>query len=369
MRHTVVVAACMAAVLLVPRVLLAGWVRILEDNFSFPLSWTYEGATNALGQPLFRPNAGAMEAEWDQTNHASYLGDPYVIIPFRLLRPLPRALTDSDTFRVGATLWIVPGSVPDTTEFYQIANLGLYNPDEMGPDRAMDDNWSGNTNLLRDGSDFVEFNYWINNKSWGFNPSVQAVIGAHIEGLDGDYWPGSSADAMWHSTDMGADHWLPEGTSLYVEVTYFGAASGPMARRAMAAVYTDPMRTNLLTVNGVEMYYWSLPLPTDRTFRVTHVGFYNYVAANWGGPNGGGRGIWDDLYVDQVEADVLAWSFDVGAALTFAAVSGEVYRIETCTDPMTGIWSPLTTVTAEIGRVTWALSNAVPPMQWIRVTK
>lgn len=369
MRCIHVVAAFAAVWVVTPCSVLAGWVRLLEDDFSSGAVWSYEGVTNSSAQPLFRITGGVVEAEWDQSNYSYYWSDPYVLIPSRLLRLLPRALTDRDTFRIGATLQIEPGSVPDTTEFYQIANIGLYNPDEMGPDRAMDDNWSGNTVLLRDGSDFVEFNYWINNKSWGFNPSVQAVIGAHIEGVDGDYWPGAGADPMWHSTDMGADHWLPTGTSLYIEVTYYGAEVGPFARRAFAAVYSDAARTNILTVNGVDMYYWTLPLPTNRTFRVTHAGFYNYVAASWGGPNGAGRGTWDNLYVDQAVADIRAVSVENGPTLTFVAASGEVYRVETCTDAVSGIWQPLSVITAGADRVTLTLTNKALQTQWIRIAR
>jgi hypothetical protein len=366
-----IVPAVVAGLLVFATLSHADWVRLLEDDFSSAAAWTYEGATNAASQPLARINtsSGLVEAEWDQSNYADYGGDPYVLIPSRLMRSLPRPLTDRDTFRVGAVLRIEPGSVPDTTEFYQIANLGLYDPQQMGPDRAMDDNRSGNSTLLRDGSDFVEFNYWINNRSWGFNPSVGAVIGAHIEGLDGDYWTGSSFEPMWHSTDMGADHWLPEGTSLYVEVVYYGAAAGPIARRAYAAVYSDAARTSILTVNGTELFYWTLPLPTDRTFRVTHVGFYNYVARNWGGVHGAGRGAWDDLFVEQAEADFNAAAMADGPAWSFAAVSGEVYRIESCADLAAGAWTPLAVVTAQSDRVSFGLSDIVARAQWLRVVK
>lgn len=371
MHYRVVAAATWAALLVFTSLSRADWVRLLDEDFSSTSSWSYEGATNASSQPLIRINTSTecVETEWNQANYADYGSDPYVLIPSRLLCPLPRRLTDRDTFRIGATLRIEPGSVPDTTEFYQIANVGVYDPLQMGPDRAMDDNWSGNATLLRDGSDFVEFNYWINNRSWGFNPSIQAMIGAHIEGSDGDYWPGSSADVFWHSSDMGPDHWLPEGTSLYVEVVYYGAAAGPRARRAYAAVYTDATRTNLLNVNGTDLFYWTLPLPTDRTFSVSHVGFYNYVVANWGGVIGFGRGIWDDLFVEQVEADLNGAEMAAHPVYTFAAVSGEVYRIESCSDPFSGLWQPLAVITANADRVTLALTHSTIEVQWLRIAK
>lgn len=340
----------------------AGWRRLLEDDFSSASEWQYEGATNAVAQPLFVVDTAAHHviAEWNQTNYANYDGDPCVLIPSRLTRSLPRRLTDRDSFRFGATLTIEAGTVPDTTEFYPIANFGLYDPDQMGPDRAMDDNWSGNSNLLRDASDFVEFNYWINNNSWGWNPSITAVIGAHIDGVDGDYWTGSSYDSMWHGTDMGVSNWLPAETSLFVEVTYYGAESGTKARRARVGIFTDPTRTNLLTVNNVALYYWTVPLPADRTFSVSHVGFYNYVAQVWGGVPGRGRGSWADVYVDQGEGDFCQPAEANPLRVTFGAVLGEVYRLEVTEDLMSGVWTPLAVVTAMGDRVEFDLPGDVP---------
>ena len=208
--------------------------RILDEDFQTAGRGAYVGVTNAGGQPLFwhDPTNGVLAAEWDQGNYIDDWADPFVILPSCWLRPLGKTLTDRDTFRAGATLRLTPGSVPDTTEFFQIANFGLYNPAEMGPDRGMSDNWSANSELLRDGSDFVEFNYFIMNKSWGVNPCITATIGCHVEGSDGDYVTGTSADPMFHDTDMGADHWLPEGTNLYLELCYYGAETGAVARRA-----------------------------------------------------------------------------------------------------------------------------------------
>jgi hypothetical protein len=49
----------------------------------------------------------------------------------------------------------------------------------------MSDNWSGNSNLVRDGSDFVEASYFIMNGA-GWNPALIAAMGAHIEGTDAE---------------------------------------------------------------------------------------------------------------------------------------------------------------------------------------
>ena len=74
-----------------------------------------------------------------------------------------------------------PGSVPDTTEFYQIGVMGLYGLEHMGPDRTQSDNppyGSSNTNILKDGSDFVEFDYFIGRdiQVWGrMDPDIEAV--------------------------------------------------------------------------------------------------------------------------------------------------------------------------------------------------
>jgi hypothetical protein len=306
MKRVPTAALGLAVLLAIPGTTARGvFVRLYSETFESDPSatWSYSGVTNAAGQDLFRYDsvADAITAEWDQSNRFQGVpSDPYVIEPSCYLHDMGRTLTDSDTFRIGARLVIEPGAVPETTEFYQIANLGLYNPATTGPDRIMSDNFSGNTTIVKDAGDFVEFSYFINNNSFGFNPNISAVIGAHITSADGDYTTGSSSDAgYFHDTDMGADHWLPEGTNLYVDLVYHGAATNADARRAYCAVYTDPSRTNLLVVNGVPMYYWTQPLATGKTFSVTHVGFCNYVGANWGGVNGEGRGAWHDISIDE----------------------------------------------------------------------
>ncbi len=276
------------------------WQGVLAENFDVDPGangWSYQGVQNAGANDLIRWNsAGYVDAEWDQSNHfKSWDGaamDPYEIQSSSYSRSLSVTLSDDDTFRFGATLSI--NSVVNTTEFYQLANFGLYNMSQMGQDRAMSDNWSGNINLVKDGSDFVEFNYFIQNESFGWNPMTQSTIGAHIDGLAGKYISGSGTDPMFHETDMGAGNYLPTGTDLYVEVTYFGATN----RRAHSAIYTDSGRTQLLSVNGVEQYYWTEPLSAEDSFTVTHVAFFNYAASNWGGPNGAGSGTFDDFYSD-----------------------------------------------------------------------
>ena len=322
----------------------AYWHNLLTDDFSQAGAWSYQGATNISGQPLFRydPVNQVVQAEWDQANRFNDHGDPYFIINSVFHHPLAQPLTDRRTFRFGGTLNIVTRSIPDTTEFFQIANFGLCNLAVTGPDRTMTDNWSGNTTILKDASDFIEFNYFINNNSWGFNPNIQPTIGAHIDGLDGEYTVGSGTDTgFWNNTDMGPDHYLPTDTNLYIEVIYYGAATGSLARRAYAAIYTEPERTNILFVNGVSMHYWTQPLPEDQFFTLTDFAFLNYPTANWGGANGIGMGSFDDVYADLhiAEGEFFAKHMN-GEHLTLSigAISGAVYQIESCSDLALGNW-------------------------------
>lgn len=331
----------------------AYWHNLLTDDFSAATPWVYAGATNASAQPLFRLNtsAGVVEAEWDQSNAFNGGTDPYTIVPSRLARDLPRVLTDRDTFRFGATLRIEPGSVSDTSEFHQIANFGLYNLAFMGDDRSMADNYSFAmgwvSQAVKDGSDFVEFNYWIGNdpdSMWGaYYRSAEATVGAHIEGLEGDYnfaWT-TGSDPLKHDTQM-LGGWLPEDTNLYIELVYHGAATGAVARRVYMAVYTEPERTNILTVNGVAMYYWTPPQPADKTFTLAQFAFQNYVSPNYGDSNAVGRGTFDNVYVDLhvAEGAFFAQQSSPGQhAVSVGAVSGAVYRIETCTDLFAGNWT------------------------------
>jgi hypothetical protein len=275
------------------------WTGILSENFNADPSanWSYSGRQNGSSQNLIRWNgAGYVNAEWDESNYYSWVGDPQTIEPSRYSRPLGTTLTDQQTFKIGVTLRI--GSVANTSEYYQVANFGLYNLAQMGPDRAMSDNWSGNTNLVKDASDFVEWNYFIQQDDWyNYYANTCPTMGAHITGVDGDYITGSGSDGYWHNTDMGPGNYLPTATNLYVEVTYFGAATDGNRRRAYGAVYTDEARTTILTVNGVGQYYWTVPMPDDKTFTLTEAAFFNYVGANYGGVNGTGSGTFDDLYV------------------------------------------------------------------------
>jgi len=275
------------------------WVPIVTEDFSNPAAagWTYAGPA---GEPaLFAPNGSeAIDAEWDQSkvyadHDPSGPLDPYDFQPSSYSKPLGQTLTDDDYFQVGAT--VVIDSIVDTTTFYQVANFGLYNLAEMGADRCMADNWSGNTNLVKDASNFVEFSYFIGTDWAGRN--IAATIGAHVDDSEGIYVSGSGTDPMWHNAYL-ADKALPTETPLYVEVTYFGDI-----RRARAAIYTDADHTQLLTidVNGtdVEQYYWTTPLPNDETFTLTDVAMFNYVGADWiGSLDGAGSGAFDDLYVN-----------------------------------------------------------------------
>ena|GEM_PF-5496679 len=275
------------------------WAPIVTEDFSNPAAagWTYAGP---VGEPaLFAPNGSeAIDAEWNQSKVYADCDpggplDPYDFQPSSYSKPLGQTLTDDDYFQVGAT--IVIDSIVETTTFYQVANFGLYNLAEMGADRCMADNWSGNTNLVRDSGDFVEFNYFIGTNWAGRN--IAATIGAHVDDSEGIYVSGSGTDPMWHNAYL-ANKTLPSETPLYVEVTYFGDI-----RRARAAIYTDADRTQLLTVDvhgtDIEQYYWTTPLPNDESFTLTDVAMFNYVGPDWiGGLDGAGSGSFDDLYVN-----------------------------------------------------------------------
>lgn len=338
----------------------AYWLKVLSDDFSNSASaWTYSGVSNALNQPLFACDSGQqnIHAEWNQANVYVGVGDPYTITPSAISRSLDRVLTDNTTLRFGATLNITTGSVVDTTEFFQIANITLCDITQMGPDRPMSDNWSGNNTLLRDGSDFVEFNYFVNN-SWG-GPNITSIMGAHIEGVDGEYTTGIDLS----QTAMGEDHWLPEGTNLYIQVEYFGAETGSLARVSHCAIYTEPARTNVLVVNGVPMSYWTQSLPAGKHFRLTHLAFYNYPSANWGGANGAGAGTFDDLYVERLVKSGDCFSSVLQGeqiVTTWAAESGTTYSIEFSTNLAANSWMTNAVIAASGATITYTNSISGP---------
>lgn len=355
----------------------AGWWRVLEEDFaSDPAGrWTYVGVTNGSGQPLFRYEAGdqRVHGEWDQGRVYAGGQDPEVILPSRLSRPLDRMLTDADTFRVGATVRIAAGTVPDTTEFFQIANFGLYNleAEVWGADRGQSDNYSGNAQLVRDANSLVEFNYFINNRSFGFNPFIQATLIAEMPAAEFDntayFVTGGSGDALFHNTDMGADTYLPFDVNLYVEFVYHGAATGQIARRVYCGIYTEPERTNLLTVGGVPMYYWTRPADSQQVFRVTHAALLNWPSVNYtvlfGGstPDGAGQGSYDDVYVDLEVAPTHVVS--VGAQLAkprlqFVTEPGRSYAVLEAVDLTAGTWSTVAVVNAEAEFTAWTNEGA-----------
>jgi hypothetical protein len=340
------------------------WIGLLADSFAGATAsqWMYAGVSNTAGEALLQydPVAGKVSASWDQTNlvHGTP-NDPYILTPSRLSRTLPRALTDQDTFRFGATLVIAPGTVPDTEDGYEIANIGLYGLDAMGPDRMLSDDWSGNTTLIRNGSDFVEFNYFIMN-AWG-GPNMQSTIGGHVDSdSDYRYVAGSGADPLFHDSALGIDHWLPEDTNLYVEVIYYGSATNAYARRAYAALYTEPERTNILTVHGVEQYYWTQALSTNDFFCLTDVAFFNHVGtvSAWGnGVPGAGEGTFEELYVDFMaeECSVYSNRLDKGRfCLGMAVAGGSTYAMERSSNLASPHWTTVEVYTAESsGSYTW----------------
>ncbi|MGD9873101.1 MAG: hypothetical protein AB7T27_02410 [Kiritimatiellia bacterium] len=345
----------------------AGWVTLFEDDFSGLTSdWVYSGITNGGGQPLFYHDStqGVVRAEWDQSNAFSWTSDPYIILPSSFSHPLPRMLTDHDTFRLRAVLNVATGTVADTTELFQIASIGFFGMAAMGPDRAQSDNFSGNSNMLKDGSDFVEFSYFINN-AWG-GPNITATTGAHIDGTAGDYTTGTN----WTQTAMGEGFWLPEGTNLYVELVYCGAATNETRRKAFCTIYHNPDFSGILSVNGVAMHYDTTPLPDDKFFRADSIAMQNWPSSNWGGENGFGRGFHDDVRVEQYfsPGEFYAQQKSGGyLQTTFAAESGTVYRIEYSTDLRTG-WDLAGSVTSAAEFVTF--TNSMPAaVRFYRVTK
>jgi hypothetical protein len=349
----------------------AYWHRILEDNFSITNSsaWSYGGASNSSGHTLFRPDPAAqnVHAEWDQVNSIETNGDPYVIVPSRFSRPLGRTLTDQDTFRVGATLVLTPGSVNDTDQGFEIANFGLYNLAETGPDRCSADWDSTNTVRVKDAGDYVEFNYFVGN-SWS-GPNVCAAIGRHCATSFEDNFPAwyDPYDPQWPRNYCGVDNWLPAGTTLYVQVTYYGAATNAMSRRAYAAIYTEPARTNLLVVNSSTMEWWTPSNAAGARFTVTDMAFFNYVNKTTSDPIFGpfgpavrGTGTWDDVYVD---VGVDAGECFAGAAagnghmLSWGAVSGVTYSVLAGTNLVSGGWVTAAVLRAEGETVTWTNQN------------
>ena len=336
----------------------ASWMSLLEEPFDASATnrWTYAGVSNSQGQALFRLDAtsGVVQAEWDQANSIA-AGSPYAIRTSRLLTPLPRPLTDRDTFRLRARLVIAPGTLVESVEYHQIANVGLYNPGAMGADRAMADNYDFSASpKVKDGSDFVEFNYFVGHDPHGtypFTRSAEMTIGAHTDGT-GDYHFNYQfyGDPWWHNTAMGQDGRLPEGASLYLELVYFGASTNDDARRGYMALYEDAARTRLVTVNGIAMYYWTWAVPEDRTFTVTHAGVYNYVNLAYYGAPIAAAGQLDDLQVDQEFAETemaAAGRQSGGVTLQWAATPGATYAVLGTGQLAGGLWTTQGVVVAQ----------------------
>lgn len=334
----------------------ASWWNLLNEDFGAAATsrWTYAGVSNTQDQALFRldATAGVVRAEWDQGNSIA-AGNPYIIQASRLLTPLPRPLTDKDTFRLRARLVIEPATLLETVEYHQIANIGLYNPGEMGADRAMADNFDPGAVLkIKDGSDFVEFNYFAGNDPQGaypFTRSAEMTIGAHTDGF-GDYHFNYEyyGDPWWHSTAMKGGR-LPEGTNVYVEIVYYGAATNDTARRGFMVLYSDEARTEILQVNTQAMYYWTWPVPADRTFTVTHAGLYNYANMAFYGASLRAAGQVDDLRVDMefAETEVAASVIQGGGmALQWASVSGLTYAVLSASNLLDSLWTTQAVVTA-----------------------
>ncbi len=270
------------------------WVRIFEDDFSSASGWTFAGVQNGGNDLIFVDGANQrVDASWDQSNLFTPGFPPSDIVPSSLSRPLGQTLTDADTFRFGATLWITPGSIPLTTEYHQIPPFGLYNLAEMGPDRTLAD-WTFPA-AYKAGSDFVEFNYFPGNTSFG-NASVSPVVGTHTDGTgwQDQYWFNFNPDS-----ELAAGDFLPTGVPLFIEVLWRSDE-----RRAYLGVYTDSDRTTLLSINGVSMADITPAVPAGEFFTLTDFAFFNYVGANFGGENTVGQGWFDDAYVDVLTSQI-----------------------------------------------------------------
>lgn len=319
----------------------ASWLNLVNESFdaSATSRWSYVGVTNASGQALFRldPTSMVVQAEWNQTNliNGDYVVPPTAILNSRLSSPLGRRLTDRDTFRVRAKLVLEAGSIPNTTEFWQLATLGLYDNPDTAPDRALA------APAIKDTSDAVEFNYFIGN-AWA-GPSVSGLLASHIDGLDFQWTIGPSAA-------MGVDHWLPTGAPLYVEMTYHGGATGTVARRLHVAVYADSAFTTLVQVNSTAMEEWTSALPAGQSFGVREVALVNYVAPTFGDTPGAGRGTYDDLTV-EVEVPEATWSAGslqpAGLVYRFATEPGSSYAVLASEDLAGGLWTTQAVVVAE----------------------
>lgn len=327
----------------------AYWQTVFEEDFSDTgtSTWFYEGVTNEMGEALFRVDSvnGRVGAEWCQTNWFQGGRDPYIIRISHLRHPLGLLFTDRHTFRVGVTLRLTSGSIPETDRGYQVANFGLYNCAEMGPDRTSSDWDSTNSVLVKDGSDYVEFNYFIGN-AWS-GRSICPAIGAHetnSAAANFPTWWGVSGDPDWPRNYIGT-HALPYETNLYLELTYYGGATNGRARRAYAAVYTEAARTNIMEIEGNTVEWWTPPLDEDSGFTLTDVAFYNYVDnTNYAwvtGPPARGEGTFDDLYVQRHVDDGEVFDQSAtpeGMVVSFGAASGTAYIVQSCPLIRGGIW-------------------------------
>lgn len=273
------------------------WQTILTEDFnSNPAArgWSFNGVQNTGGQDLLRWNGSSnLAAQWDEANAIGtaqigydadwdyYYSYTDSVTPSSYSRSLGTTLTDTDTFRFGVTLNLT--SVAQTTEFYQIANFGLYNLANSGNDRTYaTPSWSDQVRNA------VEFNYFIPEQGgWSLGRNAQPTIFSD----NGTLVAGSSTSTEWptaHTASM-----LPLNTDLFVEVTYYGNL-----RRAYATVYTDAAHTQQLVLDGQTIQYWTDALGIGESFSVTDVAMFNWVALDWGSP-AFAEGSFDNLYVQQ----------------------------------------------------------------------
>ena len=156
----------------------------------------------------------------------------------------------------------------------------------------------------------------------------------------------------------GAGGRLPEETKIFLDLVYYGAATNDTARRGYMALYTDEARTQILQVGTQQMFYWTWPLPADRTFAVTHAGFYNYVNVVYAGDPVRAAGTFDDLQVEQGFADAEVASARMstaGVILEWASETGGTYHVVTSDNLMSGPWT--TQAVVQAGSAFTALTN------------
>ncbi len=269
-----------------PLATLAGWISLFSQDFSSTEGlhrWSYSGA-QLDEEDLFRVEDNELKATWDA---GAGLGpaddDPREIVTSHFSAELGLSLSATDSFRVRAAIRI---DALNNRDFYQIANFGLFNSADMGHNRTWVDGSTDVRNL-------AEFNYWITPNDPEDIYANGAQIGPVVISDDG-VWVINGDD-----TELG-EATLPTEKTLHAELYYDG-----LTRMARAMLFTDADYTNVLHVNGTPMQEWTGVQQAGEDFHLTHVGFFNYVAADgWGSGEPlhgvGGTGAFQNIQVDYI---------------------------------------------------------------------